>query len=277
MSKPIKAAVIGHPISHSKSPLIHNYWIKKYGLSGSYEAIDIAPENLKNGAQKLIDDGFSGFNVTIPHKENIMKLCDTVDRTAEICGAVNTVLIEDGRLHGYNTDGFGFIANIQNKYPDFKFDEGPAFVIGAGGAARAIVSALIGHQAPEIIIANRTKEKAEIIAKEIGLGTDLVDVVDWDQRDDVLQWANLVVNTTSLGMKGQPGLELNLDKLSKSALVTDIVYSPLETDLLKTSSTRGNSTVTGIGMLLHQARPAFQKWFGVTPDVDDELEALVLA
>ena len=276
MSKPIKVAVIGHPISHSKSPIIHQYWIEKYGLKGTYDAIAIAPENLKQGVQTLIDEGYAGFNVTIPHKEEIMKLCDTLDQSAEICGAVNTVVIDDGKLHGFNTDGFGFIANILNAYPDFKFEQGPAFVIGAGGAARAIVSALIGHRAPEVIIANRTKEKAEIIAKEIGLGTDLGEVIDWDDRNDALQWANLVVNTTSLGMKAQPPLGISLDKLSDDALVTDIVYSPLETELLNTAAALGNPTVTGIGMLLHQARPAFHKWFGVMPDVDEELEALVL-
>ncbi len=276
MTETIKAGVIGHPIHHSKSPLIHNYWIKQHGLNGSYEAIDIAPDDLKDGVGRLIDEGYAGFNVTIPHKESIMDLCDEVDGNAELCGAVNTVVIKDGKLIGSNTDSFGFLTNIKAAYPDFDFSEGPAVVIGAGGASRAVVSGLIGHRIPEVILINRTRSRAETIAKEIGLDTDLVEVADWEERHDMLQWANLVVNASSLGMDGQPPLDLNLDKLSDDALVNDIVYAPLETDLLKSAKQRGNPTVTGIGMLLHQARPAFQKWFDVMPQVDEELERMVL-
>lgn len=276
MSDFIKAGVIGHPINHSKSPLIHNYWIKKHGLNGSYEAIDIAPEDLKSGVQRLVDEGYAGFNVTIPHKEAILELCDEIDANAEICGAVNTVAIKDGKLIGHNTDSFGFLANIKEAKPDFNFEAGTAVVIGSGGAARAIVSGLVGHRVPEVMLINRTRARAETIAKEIGLGTDLVEVVDWEDRHDALKWANLLVNTTSLGMEGQPPLDLNLDKLPAYALVNDIVYAPLETPLLKAAAAKGNSTVTGIGMLLHQARPAFNEWFGVMPNVDEELERLVL-
>jgi len=277
MTDMIKAAVIGHPINHSKSPIIHNYWIEQNDLNGSYEAIDIAPENLKDGVQKLINEGYAGFNITIPHKEKILELCDEVDANAEVCGAVNTVVIKDGKLLGHNTDSFGFLTNIKAAKPSFDFEGGPAVVIGAGGAARAVVSGLIGHRSPEIILINRTRERAEKIAQDIGLGTDLVEVVDWEERHDALQWANLVINASSLGMEGQPPLDLNLDKLSKHALVNDIVYSPLETPLLKAAKKRGNMTVTGIGMLLHQARPAFSEWFGVMPNVDSELERRVLA
>lgn len=273
----IKTAVIGHPIAHSKSPLIHNYWIKKHGLSGAYEAIDIAPDSLKEGVQKLIDEGYAGFNVTIPHKESMLDLCETLDANAEICGAVNTVEIIDGKLHGHNTDSFGFLTNIKTHHPAFDFEDCPAVVLGAGGAARAIVSGLVGHRVPEIILINRTREKADQIAEDIGLGTDLVEVMDWEERHDALKWANLLVNTTALGMEGQAPLDINLDELDGEALVTDIVYKPLETDLLKTAKARGNPIVTGIGMLLHQARPAFHKWYGVMPDVDEELERLVLA
>ncbi|MFK7838971.1 MAG: shikimate dehydrogenase [Bdellovibrionales bacterium] len=277
MSKPIKAAVIGHPISHSKSPLIHNYWIEQGGLNGSYEAIDIAPENLKEGVQKLIDEGYAGFNVTIPHKEAIMDLCDDIDHNAAACGAVNTVVIEEsGKLRGLNTDSFGFLTNIKSTSPDFDFEAGAAVVIGAGGAARAVVSGLIGQRIPEVILVNRTKSRAEKIAQDIGLGTDLVEVIDWEERHEALQWANLVVNASSLGMKDQPELDLNLDALSADVLVNDIVYNPLQTQLLKNASDRGNPTVTGIGMLLHQARPAFLEWFGTMPDVDDTLETLIL-
>lgn len=277
MSHTIKAAVIGHPIKHSKSPLIHNYWIEQGNLNGTYEAIDIAPENLESEIKRLIDEGYAGFNVTIPHKEAVMKLCDEIDGNAEVCGAVNTVVIKDGKLIGHNTDSFGFLTNIKTAKPSFDFEEGPAMVIGAGGAARAVVSGLIGHRVPEIILVNRTRERAETIAEEIGLGTDLVEVVDWDERHEMLQWVNLVVNASSLGMEGQPDLDLNLDKLSKDALVNDIVYAPLETPLLKAASERGNPTVTGIGMLLHQARPAFFEWFGVMPNVDYGLERTVLS
>lgn len=277
MSEFIKTGVIGHPIKHSKSPIIHNYWIELGGLNGSYEAIDIAPENLKEEVQRLVDEGYAGFNVTIPHKEAIMDLCEDVDGNAEICGAVNTIVIKDGKLTGHNTDSFGFLTNIREAQPDFNFEESPCVVIGAGGAARAVVSGLIGHRVPEIILVNRTRERAEKIAEEIGLGTDLVEVIDWKERHDALQWANLVVNASSLGMEGQPPLDLNLDKLSTDALVNDIVYSPLETDLLKAAKERGNPIVTGIGMLLHQARPSFYEWFDVMPGVDEELERLVLA
>jgi len=273
----IKTAVIGHPINHSKSPIIHNYWIELGGLNGTYEAIDIAPENLKTEIQRLVDEGYAGFNVTIPHKESIMELCDEIDGNAEVCGAVNTVVIKDGKLIGHNTDSFGFLTNIKTAKPSFDFEEGPALVIGAGGAARAVVSGLIGHRTPEVILVNRTRERAEKIAKDIGLGTDLVEVIDWDERHEALKWANLVVNASSLGMEGQPPLGLDLKELSTGALVNDIVYSPLETPLLKTAKERGNPTVTGIGMLLHQARPAFYEWFGVMPNVDDELQKRVLA
>ncbi len=273
----IKAGVIGHPIEHSKSPLIHNYWIKHHDLNGNYEAINIAPDNLKDDIKRLIDEGYAGFNVTIPHKETIMELCDDVDGNAELCGAVNTVVIEDGKLIGHNTDSFGFLANIKEAEPSFNFEDSVCVVIGAGGAARAVVSGLIGHKVQEVILVNRTKERAKMIAQDIGLGTDLIEVIDWEERHEALQWADLLVNASSLGMKGQPPLDLKLDALSTEALVNDIVYSPLETELLKTAKTRGNSTITGIGMLLHQARPAFQEWFGIMPSVDQELERLVLA
>lgn len=277
MSDTIKTGVIGHPIKHSKSPIIHNYWIEQGNLNGTYEAIDIAPENLKSDIQRLIDEGYAGFNVTIPHKEAVFELCDEVDGNVEICGAVNTVVIEDGKLIGHNTDSFGFLTNIKTAKPDFDFEEGPAVVIGAGGAARAVVSGLIGHRIPEVILVNRTRERAEKIAQDIGLGTDLVEVIDWDERHEALKWANLVVNASSLGMDGQPSLDLNLEELSTDALVNDIVYSPLQTPLLKAAAERGNPTVTGIGMLLHQARPAFYEWFGMMPNVDEELERRVLA
>ncbi len=274
--KAIKAAVIGHPIGHSKSPLIHNYWIEKYGLSGSYEAVDIACENLKAGVENLRDKGFAGFNATIPHKEALLDLCDTLDDTARACGAVNTVVFKDGKIRGYNTDAFGFITNIRAAAPDFDFAKGPATVIGAGGAARAVLFGLIEAGVPKIRLANRTRAKAEALVQSLDPQQKVIETLDWDQRHAALDGANFVVNTSSLGMDKQPALELSLDDLPPAALVTDIVYSPLETDLLKNAKARGNQTVTGIGMLLHQARPAFEKWFGVLPDVDETLQERVL-
>lgn len=274
MTHPTKTAVIGHPINHSKSPLIHTHWIKQYDLNGTYEAIDIAPETLKEGIDTLITNGFSGFNVTIPHKETILPLCETIDDTARACGAVNTIVIKDGKLHGYNTDGFGFIANIKQNAPSFDFTKGPAVIIGAGGAARAIIKGLIDAGVPRIIIANRTREKADIIAAQ--MDATKITTIEWADRHAALENANLLVNTSSLGMTGKPPLDLGLTALPSSALVTDIVYSPLETPLLTTAKQRGNTIVTGIGMLLHQARPGFEKWHGIMPQVTKELEALVL-
>ncbi len=270
----IKTAVIGHPISHSKSPLIHNYWIEKYGLLGSYEAIDIPVDNLKQGAANIIKNGFSGFNVTIPHKISIMEICDEIDELATNIGAVNTVSIRDGKLYGTNTDGYGFIENIKCNKPDFDFTKGKAVILGAGGAANAIVYALLQEGVPEIIITNRTKDKAQ---KLTTFAPDKIKVVDWEKRDDALDNANLIVNTTSLGMSGSHPLELNLGKAPKHALVTDIVYAPLVTDLLTQAKDRGLRTVTGIGMLLHQARPGFELWNGVMPEVTKDLEKMVLS
>lgn len=265
-----RAAVIGHPINHSKSPLIHQYWIEKYRLAATYEALDIAPEKLE-GAIRSLAEQYAGFNVTLPHKEKILTLCDEIDELARNVGAVNTVTIENGKLYGTNTDVFGFTENIKSKEPGFDFSSGPAVILGAGGAARAIVYALITEGVPEIRIVNRTKEKAEILIKKFKNSR----VWDWQERDQSLSGANLLVNTTSMGMKGQPELEMDLNKLPKTALVNDIVYAPLMTDLLIRAQDRGNKTVTGIGMLLHQARPAFHSWFGVMPDVDTELEKRV--
>ena len=198
-----------------------------------------------------------------------------MDHNAQAIGAVNTVKIENGKLHGMNTDGFGFINNIWDAAPDFEFEEKCAVIFGAGGAARAIVSGLIGEAIGEIIILNRTREKAEIIENEMGFMSDLIRVKDWEERDEILSGADLLVNTTSLGMNGQPALDISLDALPQSAIVNDIVYAPLETELLKAAKANGNMAVTGIGMLIHQARPAFKAWFGMLPDVTDNLRELV--
>ncbi len=270
----IKTGVIGHPISHSKSPLIHNFWIKHHNLDGHYEAIDIPPENLPSALPRLLkDEGYTGFNLTIPHKEIAMDICDEIDPIGQAIGAVNTVhLREDGKIFGTNTDAFGFIYNIKQQFPDYDFTRGPAIVLGAGGAAKAIIHGLLQENVPHIIVLNRTLGKAETLANV----DPKVTARPWDDRHDILSGAALVVNTTALGMAGKPPLDLALDQLPTSALVSDIVYAPLMTDLLTHAKARGNDIVTGIGMLLHQARPSFKLWYGAMPAVTQDLEDLVL-
>jgi len=269
-----KAGVIGWPVGHSKSPLIHGHWLQKYGIDATYVAISAQPDGLKREVDKMIADGFYGFNVTVPHKQAIIPMLDFVRADAERIGAVNTVVINpDGTLEGRNTDAFGFIENLKEAAPKFKLGKGTAIVLGAGGAARAIVYAL-GHEGyKDIRIFNRTLGRA----RELASAFPGAEGFAWDELPDHLPDAALLVNTTSLGMKGQPELNLNISTLSKKALVNDIVYNPLKTGLLVSAHARGNPVVTGIGMLLHQARPAFQAWFGVMPDVDAALRKKVLA
>lgn len=267
----VKAGVIGHPVSHSKSPVVHEYWIDKYNLSGTYEKIDITEEELSVGIQKLIDDGYAGFNVTVPHKQNIIPLCDEIDETAKLIGAVNTVKISDGKLYGFNTDAYGFIENLKSH--DADIEGKTAFVLGAGGASRAVVYGLLDAGAGKVLISNRTKEKCNEISM---INPDKIQIIDWTDRNEALDGVDILVNTTSLGMAGQPSLGIDLSALPAAATVSDIVYAPLMTELLKSAQGNGNKIVTGIGMLLHQARPAFEKWFGVLPEVTEDLEALVL-
>lgn len=263
-----KLAVIGHPVAHSLSPLIHNYWIAQYGFEGQYDAIDIAPDELQQNLDSLIDQGYTGFNVTLPHKTAVMDLCDTVDETAQKIGAVNAIIVTDtGKTEGRNTDAFGFIENIKMQQPDFDFTKGAAIILGAGGATRAVIYGLLQEGVPEIIVTNRTRRKADDIAAVFGVG-----VAEWEARNGLLKNAALLVNATSLGMAGQPELDIDLKALPQQALVTDIVYKPLMTDLLLEAAERGHETVTGLGMLLQQARPAFNEWFGVLPDITDELQ-----
>ncbi|MDD3020159.1 MAG: shikimate dehydrogenase [Alphaproteobacteria bacterium] len=267
----IKAGVIGHPIGHSKSPLIHGYWLKKYGIAGDYSRYDIAPENLARDVDHLIKEGIQGFNVTIPHKQTILKLCSELSPEAEKIGAVNTVIVRaDGTLFGTNTDGFGFIHNIRDSVSNFDFSRKPAVILGAGGAARSIVCALIEQNCPKIIVCNRTKDKADALALEFGVSS-----ADWDERHFLVRSAGLFINTTSLGMVGQPPLIIDLQDADPKLLVCDIVYVPLMTELLKQAQGTGLSVVTGMGMLLHQARPGFEAWFGQSPEVTDELRTLL--
>ncbi len=271
MTNFIKTGVIGHPISHSKSPLIHNYWIEKYGINGEYKSIDIHPDNLQSGVQKLIDEGYKGFNVTVPHKINIMDLCYEIDDLAKEIGAVNTVTIKDGKLYGTNTDAYGFAQNIKINAPNFDFKKGKAVILGAGGAAKAALYALEKEAVPEIIITNRTKEKADNLAHGI------IKSIDWEQKNNAIKGANLIINTTSLGMTGKPNLDIDITKISPHALINDIVYAPLYTDLLKTAKSKNIQIVTGIGMLLYQACRGFELWNGTTPNVTKELEDLALS
>lgn len=274
----IKTGVIGYPITHSKSPIIHNYWIDRYGCAGSYEAIAIEPDTLQEGIADLIKKGFQGFNVTIPHKESIVPLCHEIDPLAEKVGAVNTVKIRNGLLYGFNTDVFGFIENLNKAVEQFGFswgyENGPALIIGAGGAARAAVIGLLQENVPQILISNRTEAKAKDLHK---LAPDRIKIVPWDKRSRAAGAANLIVNTTSLGMAGQKELEIDLTATPEETLVYDIVYNPLYTPLLKQAREHDLRVVTGIGMLLHQAAPAFELWYDVIPEVDETLTDKVLA
>lgn len=269
MSATIKACVIGYPIKHSKSPIIHSHWLEKYKINGVYSQVEIHPDNLEQDIRGLIDAEYAGFNITIPHKEAILELCDTVDDTAKAIGAVNTVSMQDGKLHGYNTDAFGFTENLKSSY-DFS---GKALVLGAGGAARAVLHGLIEQGVEHIYLTNRTRDRAETLSQ---MNDSKITVIDWNDKDKLLSEINLLVNTTSLGMIGNPDLEIDLAALNSKAVVNDIVYAPLMTPLLSQAQKQGNRVVTGIGMLLHQARPAFEKWYGIMPDIDEPLEDIVL-
>lgn len=266
---------MGWPVAHSRSPLMHNYWIRHHGLSGAYMLLPVPPPDLPHAVRALRTLGFAGCNLTIPHKVAAMKLVDQVEPLARRIGAINTLVLEkDGSLSGRNTDAYGFIQSLLEARPDWRADAGPITVLGAGGAARAILVALAEHGAREIRLCNRSPDKALELATEFGAP---IQALPWSQRNDALEGAALLVNTTSLGMKGQAPLEISLERLPRHALVSDIIYAPLETALLKTARERGNPTVNGLGMLIHQARPAFEAWFGVLPQVTPELRRLMQA
>ena len=269
------AGVMGWPVAHSRSPLIHNYWLQKYGLAGSYVQLAVQPDQLAVALSGLAAMGFKGCNVTIPHKIEALGLIRSADANARRVGAVNTVVVQpDGSLKGLNTDGYGYIQSLLDAQPDWRADAGPVVVLGAGGAARAVVLALADHGAKEIRLINRTPDKAEAMAAEFGAP---VKAVPWQQRHAALNGAALLVNTTSRGMHGYPPLDIDLSALPSHALVSDIIYAPLATPLLLAAKARGNPTVGGLGMLLNQARPAFEAWFRVLPEVTPELRRLVEA
>jgi shikimate dehydrogenase len=268
------AGVMGWPVEHSLSPRLHGYWLEQYRIDGAYVPLAVAPDALATALKALPALGFRGVNLTVPHKERALALCHEVDGLARRIGAVNTVVVRDGTLLGSNSDAFGFLENLKSGAPHWRSDAAPAVVLGAGGAARAVVAALVDGGAPEVRIVNRTLSRAEALAAELG---GALSAHGWDRRDQALSEAGLLVNTTTLGMTGQPPLELDLAGLPADAVVTDLVYAPLITPLLAAAAARGNLVLDGLGMLLHQARPGFAAWFGVEPEVTAALRAFVLS
>jgi shikimate dehydrogenase len=267
------AGVMGWPIKHSRSPRLHGYWIEKYRVDGAYVPLQVNPDELALALRALRSLGFAGVNLTVPHKELALPVLDHVDPLARRIGAANTIVVrDDGTLAGSNSDAFGFIENIRSTVRDWS-PEAPAVVIGAGGAARALLVALLDAGAPEIRLVNRTAARAETLAAEIG---GAIRPWAWERRTEALADAALLVNSTTQGMGGEPALDLPLDRLPATAVVNDIVYTPLETPLLAAARRRGNRAVDGLGMLLHQARPGFAAWFGVEPAVTPALRAFLL-
>jgi shikimate dehydrogenase len=264
------AGILGWPVAHSRSPLLHGTWLERHGVDGAYLPLPVRPERFAASVRALADLGFRGANVTLPHKEAAFALCDVLAPSAERAGAVNTLLFRDGRIEGSNTDGFGFLEDCAQRVPGWSAAAGPAVLLGAGGAARAVAAALLDGNCPRLTLVNRNAARAETLARALG---GPVDVADTPPLAD----AALLVNTTSLGMAGEPALEIDLSPLPAGAVVVDAVYVPLETPLLAGARARGLRAVDGLGMLLHQARPGFEMWFGVAPAVDAELRAAVAA
>lgn len=270
-----RACVIGNPITHSKSPKLHSYWLKKYGLAGEYTALNVTEDQLEKTLRDLPAKGFIGANVTLPHKVSVMQFADNITDRATLIGAANTLIFkDDGRIFADNTDGYGFMANLRQNAPDWDPKAGPAAIFGAGGAARAIIVALADAGVPEIVISNRTRPKAEALKDDFGAR---VSVIDWVQADKMLEDANTVINTTSLGMVGGQDFKVPLDRLRADAVVTDIVYNPLKTPFLEAAEQKGCTIVDGLGMLLHQGVPGFERWFGQRPEVDEETRQAVLS
>lgn len=270
-----RAGVIGNPISHSLSPKLHGYWLNRYGIDGDYTALKVTEDALETTLRDLPRQGFIGANVTLPHKVSVMQFADQITDRATLIGAANTLIFkEDGRIFADNTDGYGFMANLRQGAPDWDPKAGSAAIFGAGGAARAIIVALADAGVPEIIISNRTRPKAEALRADFGAR---VRVVDWVQADQMLEDANTVINTTSLGMTGAQEFKVSLDALRPAAVVTDIVYTPLRTPFLNAAQDKGCTTVDGLGMLLHQGVPGFERWFGQRPEVDEATRQAVLS
>ncbi len=269
------AGVVGSPVAHSRSPRLHRYWLRKYGIPGYYIPMDIAAGDLAEAFATLPKLGFVGVNVTIPHKERILEFADIVTDRAALMGAANTIIFrDDGKVHADNTDGYGFIENLRHGVPDWSPKSGPAAVVGAGGAARAVIASLLDGGAPEIRVTNRTRARADALRAEFGAR---VQVFDWVAAGNAIEGAATIVNASSLGMTGKPSFRVPLDGLSPNAVVTDLVYTPLDTQLLEEARKTGCRTVDGLGMLIHQAVPAFERWFGLRPEVDAGVRSAVLS
>jgi shikimate dehydrogenase len=269
------AGLMGWPVMHSRSPKLHNYWLAQHRLPGTYVPLAIKASDLRAALRALPALGFSGCNLTIPHKEAALAIVDKVDPLARRIGAMNCVVVApDGSLAGYNYDAFGFIESIREAQPGWRADAGPIVVIGAGGGARAVLAGLIDAGAREIHLVNRTPARAQALTNDLGAP---INPIAWADRAAALAGAAMLINTTNQGMVGEPALDLALDQLPPRALVSDIIYIPRETPLLAAARKRGNPTVNGLGMLLHQARPAFRAWFGIMPEVTPELRALIEA
>jgi shikimate dehydrogenase len=270
-----RACVIGWPVAHSRSPVIHRYWLKLYGLDGAYEMEEVRPEEIGGFLRSLRQRGYEGANVTLPHKEAALAAADRPDQAAIAIGAANTLWLDaKGLLHASNTDAYGFMTHLAAEAPDWNKGSRPVMVLGAGGAGRAILHGLIAAGASKILLANRTEDRAKALAKGFG---SRVSVVPWEDRNRALSGCGLLVNATSLGMTSKPPLDIDLSALPADAIVADIVYSSLETQLLAAARARGNRAVDGLGMLLHQAVPGFERWFGVRPQVTPDLRAHVVA
>ncbi len=264
------AGVLGWPVSHSRSPRLHGLWLARHGIDGAYLPLPVRPDRFAEAVRSLADLGFAGANVTIPHKEAAFAVCDAVSARAERAGSVNTLVFRDGRIEGDSTDGWGFLESLAEQAPGFDPAAGPAVVLGAGGAVRSVAAALLDAGCPRLTLVNRTPARAEAIARALGGPVEVAAAAP-------LQGAALLVNGTSLGMAGEPALEIDLSPLPPQAVVADMVYVPLETPLLAAARARGLRAVDGLGMLLHQARPGFEVWFGALPAVDAALRAEVLA
>jgi shikimate dehydrogenase len=271
----LRACVIGWPVEHSRSPIIHGYWLAAYGIDGAYEKEAVRPEDFAAFVQTLGERGYVGANVTLPHKEAALRAARSTDAAAIAMGAANTLWLDaEGILHAANTDAYGFLTNLDAQAPQWNEGMGAVLVLGAGGAARAILYGLLAAGVPKILLANRTRARADSLAKLFG---PKVEAIDWEEREPALAGCSLLVNTTSLGMTGQGPLVIDLSALPPDAVVSDLVYNPLETDLLAAARARGLTAVDGLGMLLHQAVPGFERWFGLRPEVSPDLRARVAA
>lgn len=272
--EPILAGVVGYPIGHSRSPLLHGYWLRKYGISGHYVPVSLSPDRLVEGLRALGVAGFRGVNVTIPFKELALSNAATVSETAGMLGAANTLTFEsDGSYHADNTDGYGFLSNMRQTLPDWTVARGTALILGAGGAARAVVGALLSEGIAEIRLANRTRRRAEELRDHFGTR---VRVIDWREISEAVCDVDTVINTTSLGMIGNAAIEISLEDAESGTVVTDLVYQPLITPLLAQAQSHGLPVVDGLGMLLHQGAPGFERWYGHWPEVDADLRRAVL-